>query len=195
MTGSTLERRLLHQSWDDGLIDLFFGVSLLLIGLAWQFDLVPLGAIGPALLVSIWKPTRQRLIEPRTGYAEPGAGTRGRLSRGVSMLLAVGVVSFLSGVVVYLFARQGRPVSLSGIVPGLPALIIAVGAMLASQAFVLPRFAAYAIVLAAAGAATIILGGHPAPSMLSGGLVVTVTGAALLARFIRRHPVAQEREA
>ncbi len=185
-----IETRLLQKSWDDGLIDLFSGIGLLLLGIAWQFDLVPLGSIGPALLAPLWKPVRQRLIEPRAGYAEPGTRTRQRMTRGMMRLLGAGTGSMLLGILLFAFVRGGGTLSAPNLVPGLPAILLAGGAALAAQAFAMPRFLLHAAVLAGVGAATVLLAWHPAPSMLVGGTQMTLTGTLLLTRFIRQNPIA-----
>jgi hypothetical protein len=187
-----LEDRLLQKSWDDGLLDLFSGIGLLLIGIAWQFDIVPLGTIAPALLVPLWKPVRQRLIEPRAGYAEPGARTRQRMTQGMTMLLGVGVLSLLLGILLFTFVRGGGEVSASYLVPGLPAILLGVGVALAGQTFAVPRLFAYAALLAVVGLTTVALELPPAPSMLAGGFIMTVAGALLLARFLRENPIIDE---
>ncbi len=190
MTATTrLEDRLLRRSWNDGLLDLFSGIGLTLMGVAWQFDLVALGPIGPALLLTLWKPVRQRLVEPRAGYAEPGARTQERMTRGLVTFLGAGVGSLLLGILLYTFRRGGGEFSASYLVAGLPAVLIAAGAAFVGLAFAVPRFFAYAVVLAVAAAATVVLELHPAPAMLAGGSFVTVSGALLLARFLHQNPI------
>ena len=157
---------------------------------------MPLGAIGPAILVPFWKPVRDRFIVPRAGYAEPGPRTRHRMTRGMVMLIGAGVVSFVLGIALFVLARgeAGVPASLSAahVVPALPAALIAVGAILAARAFAVPRFYAYAMVLVAAGGATIALELGPAAPMLAGGVFATAGGVVFLARFLRENPVVEE---
>jgi hypothetical protein len=194
-THDSIETRLLRRSWDDGLVDLFSGVALLLIGLSWQFDLVALGAIGPALLVTVWSPVRQRLIEPRAGFAEPGPSTRRRLGRGQLLLVLTGTCTFLLGIATFVLMRDGAEFSAARLVPGLPAALLGFGAALAAGAFAMHRFFAYAALLVAAGAMTILLDLHPAPSILASGIVVTLCGTLLLARFLHDNPSAGEHAA
>ena len=186
---ATIEERLFRSFWDDGLIDLFAGAGVLIVGLSWQLDLAVLGAVAPALLVPLWAATRRRLIEPRSGYAEFAAPRRARLQRGRWGALLIGLLAFVLGVVLYLFVtRRELEVGLESMVPALPALLLALGAAVSARAFSLPRFAVYSIVLAIAGAVTVVAGLHPAPSMIAGGLVAALTGASLLARFLRANP-------
>jgi len=191
-----IEDNLLRRSWDDGLLDLFSGIGLLLIGIAWQLDLVPLGAIGPALLVPRWNPVRDGFIVPRAGYAEPGPRTRDRMTRGMVMLISAGVVSFVLGIALFVLVRgeAGVPAALSAahLVPALPAVLIAGGAILAGRAFAVPRFYAYALVLVVAAGATIALELGPAAPMLAGGVFATMGGVVFLARFLRENPVVEE---
>jgi hypothetical protein len=191
---SKLERRILREWWDDGLIDLFAGLGVLLIGIGWQFDLVMMGLIVPPLLVPLWGPTRERIVVPRAGFVVLGEPTRGVLTRGNWILVAAGVVTLLLGVAGYFVVRGG---SLGGgrtLIAGLPAFLLGLGGLASWAVFRIPRLPAYAAVLCAAGVGTAWLGLGPAPAMLLGGGVMTLAGGALLATFLKEHPLPPEAE-
>ncbi|NVJ69975.1 MAG: hypothetical protein HWE08_06460, partial [Alphaproteobacteria bacterium] len=57
---SKMEGLLTRQFFDDGLLDMFVGVGLALIGIAWLSGLLALGAIVPAVMMQYWKPLRQK---------------------------------------------------------------------------------------------------------------------------------------
>jgi len=187
-----LQNRVLKSSWNDGLIDLFAGIGVLLIGLSWQFDLVPLGSIAPALLIPVWQPLRRRLIEPRTGYMEFGERTRLRLSRSLLTMIILGVGTLALGVGIYLYAAGGVPMAGVTVVAGLPAALIGLAALIAGNSFGIPRFPLYALVFMVGAAATILLGLEPALPMMAGGALAAASGALLLGRFLRDHPVIDE---
>src|SRR5210317_1625377 len=90
-----IENRVYRAYWNDGLLDVFAAVGVLLIGFAWTFDFVVGGAITPALLVPLWGPFRQRFIEARLGLVE-FSDERERTNRGrlrLVFLLAGGTVA------------------------------------------------------------------------------------------------------
>lgn len=187
----SLEDELFQSTWDDGLLDLFLGVSLLLIGVGWHLDQIAIGSIAPALLVSTWAPIRQRFVEPRSGYVELGARTQRKTRRGLWAVLALGVVALGLGVALYLQVRAGS--SPSTLIAGLPALLLALGAAVTGAVLRIPRLGLYALALAAAGVATGLIGLDPSPSMLVSGLIITAAGALRFSRFLRTHPVEEAR--
>jgi len=189
---SNLHDRVLTSSWNDGLIDTLAGLGVLLMGVSWQFDLVPMGSIAPALMIPLWHPLRRKLVEPRTGYMEFGVPTQLRLSRSMWMMALLGAGAFGIGVAGYFYASDNLAVADVSWIAALPAILIGIGAFVAGFAFGIPRFPLYALVFVLCGVATAVLGLEPGLAMIAGGTVAAATGLWLLGRFLREHPVLEE---
>jgi hypothetical protein len=185
-----LERNTYRSTWHDGLLDLFAGVGLLLIGAAWLTEYAGLGGIAPALLIPLWAPFRRKWIEPRAGtvrFREERVATE---RRKYFAMFALGSVAFVVGVGVYLAAREG------GAGPGLPKALLAVllgaAGLIVGLAFGQLRFVAYAMASLALGAWAVLADAHPAFQFLGLGACVTGTGAVLFFRFVRSHPIGDD---
>lgn len=186
------ERGIYRASFDDGLLDLFCGLTLVLMGVAWIFDLVVLGPLAPAILIPFWAVARRRLIEPRTGFARFHP-ERERLENKKQLgFFAIGCCFLIAGIVIYMRVRGRETADWSHLVAGLPGVLLAVAALIAGLAFGLARFLAYAVVLVASGAATIHWRLDPGWSILAGGLAMLGVGTFLFAGFLNRHPVVSD---
>ena len=184
-----IERRLFSRYFDDGLLDLLAGMGLLSMGIGWVLSLVPLSAVAPAVLVPMWKPLRERLVQPRTGSVRFRPDRLARQRRHHLWFIAAGVFTFLLGIGVFFLVRDGAGPSLR-VVATLPAVLLAAGAAGVGASLGLYRFLAYAGVLVAGGVAVMWFSLNPGWALVGGGVAVTLVGSLLLARFIRHHPIA-----
>jgi len=182
------ERGLYGASFDDGLLDLFCGAVLSLIGVAWIFDLVVLGPIAPALLLPFWPLARRWITEPRTGFVRFHPERAAREKRKRLGFLALGCGFLVAGIVVYFAVRGGEHRSWAHLVRGLPGLLLGVGAIVAGLVFGLARFLVYATLLMAGGGVVIHERLDPGWSIVGAGVAITLAGLILLTRFVKRHP-------
>lgn len=183
-----LERKAFQSFWDDGLLDTMVGAAITLIGFSWWQDMVALGAVFPALCVSMWYPLRRKLIEPRLGYVE-FSGKRELKSRSFRFGMIVfmtGTIMF--GAVMYLFWNSGAMPDLREMVAGFPAALIAMMAIPFAIFTGCRRFFAYAAIMLITGATTVLMDLRPGPPMLAGGMIIAVMGLALLLKFMADHP-------
>jgi len=180
-----IEARLFRAYWDDGLLDLFFGVGALSIGVCWTLGLVALGAVVPALLALLWSPVRRHLVEPHAGFvafaAARVASSRRKL-RG-SVWLGVGVLVLF--VLISLVVRRFGGGFLRNDVAALPAALVGVMACLFAAGLRIARFAAYGLLFGAAGLAAARAKLEPEVAILAAGAAVTLSGLVILARFLR----------
>lgn len=186
---SQLEARLYRSYWGDGLLDIFCGVALLLVGLGWWLDEPVLAAVAPALLVPLFAPVRRALVEPRAGYVEFSRARQELTRTGLKATVVLGAGTLLLGVGVYFYVAQTdvpavTPV-ISSAIAGLPALLLAVGAVIVGQITAAHRFRRYALVLIVAALATVASGSGPDMSMLGSGTAIALSGLALMVRFLR----------
>ena len=117
-----IETRVLRFFWNDGLLDLLAGAGVCLIGLAWLFDLVPLGAVARAVLIPFWKPLRAKITEPRLGYVELSDVQQKRNRNFLAVSIVLGVLTFVAGVSGYLLVVTGFSANLNDLVVELIAL-------------------------------------------------------------------------
>lgn len=185
---SRVERRIVHHFWNDGLIDILSGIAVLLIGIAWQCDLVALGAVAPAMLIPFWAPLRKRITEPRLGYVEFSDDQETRQRSFLTWTIGIGCLTFAIVVGAYML----RTSPLTGLaaerwIAALPACLIGVLAAAVSLLILVPRFLAYGVALALAGVAVVLLDMRPGAAMIAGGIIVTSVGLLRLARFVHTY--------
>ena len=93
-TKSSVESKIVKMFWNDGLIDILAGMGVFLIGIAWQFNYVVLGAVAPALLVPLWKPLRQKITEPNLGLVEFSDRQQVRNRSFLVVAIGLGILTF-----------------------------------------------------------------------------------------------------
>jgi hypothetical protein len=68
---SRLETATYRARFSSGLLELFAGVALTTMGTLWLVGIAGIAGIVPALLIPLWAPFSERLVERRAGYARP----------------------------------------------------------------------------------------------------------------------------
>lgn len=200
MTGNhdlqNLEQQTYRDSYSNGIIDIYIGISLLWIGVAWIWlpDIAGLAGALPAIFIAPMLVGRKRFSEKRIGYVKWTEPRRQWEHRNLVGALVLGTAFLLLGVGAYIFVSDSAadPDVLGNLAPGLIAWLLALVAI--GLAFLMParRMLAYAMVLIAAGIWTAQENASPGWPLLAAGTVVTVTGIAMLIRFIRSNPVADQ---
>jgi predicted small integral membrane protein len=185
-----IERRVFRTFWADGLLDLFGAVGVFGIGMAWTFDLVVVGALVPAVLVPLWQPLRQRLIEPRLGLVEFSEQRERRNNARLLTTALFGVGTLILVVALY-FGRtrlgMDAPVSL---IAGLPAILLAVLGIVTAFLTASPRFLAYAAILGGFGIGGAAYGLEPGPILVLASVPISVAALWVFLHFLRQNPVA-----
>ncbi|MHC4959347.1 MAG: hypothetical protein ACYTGN_13335 [Planctomycetota bacterium] len=180
-----IERNAYRSTWHDGLLDLFAGVALLMVGAVWLTDYAGLGGIAPVLLIPFWVPARRRWIEPRAGEVQFSEERVARERRKYAVMFGVGCVALAVGFGLYLWAREG------GVGPGLGKVLLAVllggASLMVALLLGQPRFLAYAFASLAIGVWAVSAGVHPGFQLLALGAILVLLGATLLVRFLRSH--------
>jgi len=180
-----LERRLFRQYWDDGLLDVLSGVGALAVGLSWAVDLVALGAAVPAVLAALWVPLRRRLVEPRAGLVEFADQRVERNRRGLVGSALLGLVALAAFAALAFWAAPNPGGPWRAMAPAVPALLLALMAVVASLMLGLPRFVVYAGLFSVAGLGVAVTDGRPEVAILAAGLLVLASGTWRLNRFLR----------
>ena len=185
-----LEEQAYQESLSDGLIDMIVGLSLASIGVVWLWiEWLPgLAGVVQPLIVWAMLALRRRIVAPRLGYVSWRPARLQWERRHVIYFAGLLLVAFLLGNGVMYALREGETLRTQGIVPGLPALVLGVGAFVAAAKARFRRLWGYGVVLVGAGAVTILTKANPGgPLLVSGALICTI-GGVLLARFLSSHP-------
>jgi hypothetical protein len=188
----SLEGSAYASRWEDGLLELFAGTALLLVGVAWLTPMAGLGGVAPVLLIPFWPLARRAVTEPRAGYVEFRADRKAKERKAHMNLVLLGVVAFVLGVAAYLVVSRdvvGRDGLIMMLVPALPGLLLALGAIVTGWMLGLSRWFLYAASLALLALMGVYFDAHPGVYMAAGGALVAASGLTMLVRFVRSHPL------
>lgn len=198
-----LERDAFRRFYEDGLMDVFFGLMLVTMSVGvvltdW-LENEAAGTIGmlgiSVVLVTLLIVARRRLLRARLGEFRPGPERRRKITATRLVLVGsvlVGVVAFAVAAIAY-----AGEVPLASIDVLLPLLwfinaVVVMGAM----AFYLdvPRFALYGIVFGIAMPLLVwpdVLWGISVPVWIAFGVpgaVIVIIGLSMFRRFLQRYP-------
>lgn len=190
----TIERQVFRTYWNDGLLDMFGAVGILAIGIAWTVEAHVFGAIVPALLVPLWAPMRQRFIEPRLGLVEFSDDRERRNTKRLGMVAAFGIGTLGLFLTLY-FARTrlGFDADIS-LVAALPALLLALLAIITAFLVSTLRFLLYAALLAISGLGGALYGIEPGPILVIAAVAMLGIALFVIGRFLRNNPASGEHE-
>jgi len=174
---------------EDGLVDLFCGLGLLLLGIGWWFDAVAVTAGVPAILVPLWLVARRAISRPRLGSVTLREDTQKGIARGLAVIILMGAV-VLAAFVYFSFGGYGEPGEvMRNLVPALPALLLALMANVAWIFLRTSRFLLYAAGLTFAAVVVTMTRSEPYVGFLIGAVLPIMCGTAALAIFLRDNPV------
>ena len=179
----SLEEKMIKTYWHDGLLDLLLGLGLVVVGIAWQFDMVALSSVAAAL-VPLWKPLRQKLVEPRLGHVVFTQAREKRERSFLSSMAVLGLVFLAAGVFAYVSFETGGALPMHW-VPGLPAVLLAIPVVAVGPLIKSHRFLIYGAVLALSGVGAVVWGLKPGAAFLASGAVILVVAVWLMVRFFR----------
>lgn len=186
---SQVERGIVRSFWDDGLIDILAGIVVLLIGIAWKFDLVPLGAVAPAVAIPLWKPLRAWLTEPRLGHVEFSDRQTNQFRSYLVWSFLIGCLTLVLGISLYFYVvKTESALPPHRWVAAIPAWAFAFLALLTSLVILVRRFVGYATVFLLLGVVVLVFEQRPELAMLIGGMFVTIIGVFRMFAFLRSHP-------
>jgi hypothetical protein len=179
-----IERKAWQSYHEDGLMDIAFGLLLLLVFVGSSADSFHWGAIVALLLVGPALALAKRLVTaPRLGSVEFGEERRSRKRRVVLVIALLVSATMLVPIVVGGDAWLHEHVTFVS-----AALGIWVFAAFAAVAFWLQLARIYVVGLLFGGAFTATeLLNTPLP-LLAAGTIVLISGIARLAAFVRRYP-------
>ena len=184
-----LEDATYFARFDDGLLDLFLGVSLLWIGASWMWfeDLAGFAGLLPALLATPFATWRSGFLRDRGGYVQFSHARRRWERRNLGFFLGIGTAVAGLTLLLAVVGRPGRDVA-QWLAPGVISLIVAAMVGLLAAVSRLPRLAWYTLPLVLGGLGAAALDTNPGAPLLLSGLVITGWGAVLVNRYLVAHP-------
>lgn len=194
-----VEKRTYMSYHQDGLIDIFVGVYVLLFGLSiWLFTLgefsmwfiIP--AIFVAIMAPIWVSVKKKITMPRIGYVKFGIKGANKLLAIFIGLMVVGLGAFM---VISFANTQAWVQALRDLIIPNSMIIIGVGAAAISVLFGytmgLNRLYAYGLLTLLAFVIGYFIIIPFAYILLLLGFVIIVNGFVLMISFVRKYPLAK----
>lgn len=187
-----LERQAYLSYHQDGVLDIFIGLSILLFG-AWILaDMAYLAGAFAAVFTPIYAQVKKQVTVPRLGFVKFGPTRTAKTQKTVLVLVLVGVMAFLPGVLLFATTEMGilAPIRLL-IDYGMIVIGIAGAAVLSVVAYLseLRRLYVYAALVL-----TLFVSGHfltaPLPYyLMTLGTIILLSGLYLLITFQRKYPL------
>lgn len=194
-----IERKAFKSTQDDGLLEMQFGAILIILGITAYIDDTGIFNHYYGYLLILASPLivilgRRYITQPRLGHVRFGVERQKRLAK-VTLILSASV---LVGVLVFILAATDiiripsdvRPYVLPAIIAGVIFLTPAVMGYFMNN----PRFVVIGAIFAGSELSITILKLHtdlvsPAGvALTTGGVLITIMAAWVLARFLRDHP-------
>lgn len=184
-----LESEAYRDSISDGLADLFIGLSLAWVGVAWLWidSWAAEAAAIPAVLGWMMVPLRRRFLAGRLGRVRWTAPRRQWERKQLKLLLFFAQLS-LFGFAGFVLVRNVGAITARNLVAGLPAGLLAVGAFAFATTVGFRRLWGYGAILLAAALVTVLAKAGPGGSLLVSGSVIGVVGSVIFIRFLRANP-------
>ena len=196
-----IERRTYLSYHQDGLLDIFVGIYVLLFGSGILLMTVTefstwfvIPAIFPAVMVPIWISAKKRVTMPRIGYVKFGY-------RGANKVMAIFLGLAVAGLGVFMLfglgasMGQGWALTLRNLIIPNGMIIIGTLAVAISCLFAysmgLKRLYAYGLLTLALMFAAHFAIIPFAYSLLTIGALMIINGSILLMQFIGKHPLSQ----
>jgi hypothetical protein len=192
-----VEKRTYMSYHQDGLIDVFVGMYILLFGLGTllitladfsTWFIIP--AIFPAVVLPIWISAKKKITMPRIGFVKIGRKGSNKL---MSILIGTAIAGLGMFMVFSFSADQAWAVTIRDLIIPNSMLIIGVGAAAISGLFAytmgLNRLYAYGLLTLVAFVSGHFISVPFAYFPLTIGIVLIVNGSILLMRFIQKYPL------
>ena len=178
----------------DGIADIYIGLAILLFGLLLFTSMPWLAGALVASYVALYQASKRRFTGPRIRQIALKPTRGGNRAGILVVLLVLGVVALVGGLILSGLTSGSRlsPENWASLVYVLK-MAAGVGAALlwAIIAFLgeVKRFYGYALLTLALAAGVLLLGAPFQLAVILLGLVVFITGLAILYRFVHRYPV------
>ncbi len=186
----SIERQAYLSYHQDGLIDIFVGILLILLGVTvWFFPTFWFFLVsGFFALFSSYMAAKHRITIPRMGYVEFSAARRLRITYIFLVLVVLLVFGNVLGIIAMLYPPLGVLIFESAftilIVGAVGGIIFAVIGLASN----IRRFYVYAVIFLGSSVFTFYFPIIVVLPLVAVGLVMTVFGSVQLYRFLRMYP-------
>lgn len=193
-----IERKAYLSYYQDGLLDIFLGLGILIFAIGMATDTATyVGGLLGALIIPSWAAAKRFVTIPRLGVVKFGPERKIRIEREKRFFRIFLALTLLAGAALLI------PLYAKGIPPWLHAwlkkfifapmgLIGVVGLGFLAYWKQINRYYAYAVLVLVAVFVRPILNA-PAPQyLISLGLIILLSGLAVLLRFLRNYPISAE---
>lgn len=184
----TIERKVYLSYHQDGLVDVFLGLAILVFGayILYEPGMVAIAGGTIAVFPVMYAAAKKSVTIPRLGYVKFASQRRNKTRNVLLFLVVAGVLGNVAGV----FAMIYRPFVIF-LVENYMIVVGVVGAAIFSLAAYLSevkRFYAYSAINLIAFPSGYILPTAIYQPMILLGAIITISGAFLLYRFLRKYP-------
>jgi len=196
-----VEKKTYMSYHQDGLLDIFIGIYILLFGLGILLRTIDdfsmwfiIPAIFPAIMIPIWISAKKRITMPRIGYVNFGI-------RGVNKMMAIFLGLMVAGLGAFMvfglgaFVGEGWALTLRDFFISNSMIIIGIGAVVVSSLFAytmgLKRLYGYGLLIFALFFTGYFIAIPFEYFLVTIGLVIIISGFILLIRFIQKYPIPQ----
>jgi hypothetical protein len=198
-----IEKRVNQSVYEDGVVEAFCGLFLLVFGTLFQVNASLAGFA--VLAIFVFKPlmerVKQRWIYPRSGYMKPIEDPKE-----LSGIVIAGGLFVLLLIATLLIAIQlrgveaGRTIFLDYLLPPIAGILMAIGPWWMAQEKHIGRGYLWAAMFVSLGFAMPLFqirGGYAAVGLCCtvAGLAMLMAGIAVFISFVRRHPLAGDHDA
>jgi hypothetical protein len=181
---------------EDGLVDIAVGLVIFGFGLLLLLDLPAFVGLLGLLALLVWYGGKASLVLPRVGTIRPGREINERFQGFLINLVVIGIGVFI----LFLLSRSGGVSIFSRFSLSILGFVLALGISILGLLLDTPRFYFYAglVFLAMAGGELLserVTAFDPfLAAVIGSGVVILVSGTAVLIRFLRKYPVVQREE-
>jgi hypothetical protein len=192
-----VEKRTYMSYHQDGLLDIFVGIYILLFGSGiLLFTLMDystwfiLPAIFPAIMIPVWVSAKKKITMPRIGYVKIGSKGSNKLMSILIGLMVVGLGMFM---ILAFAADQTWAVTTRDLIISYIMILIGVGGAAISSLFAyttgLKRLYGYGLLTLVLFVSAHFINLPMAYLLVVIGVVLVVYGFVLLVRFTRKYPL------
>ena len=186
-----LERKAYTSYYNDGLLELFTGGTLLLLGVALLFDYAYLfGAIAVIAMTS-WAGAKRRITVPRVGIVRFGSERQRRIKKEKFFFMIYFTITLLVGIAAFIVVSRSLETArrIFGAYPLGPIGVIgALALVFLGYWKQIRRFHLYALLTIVAFFGAPHIGIEPPYYLMGLGIVFCMVGVVMLARFLSTYP-------
>ena len=174
---------------NDGLIDIYVGLSILLGGICMLTDIIYLAGVFPVLCLPVYRSIKKSVTAPRIKNIKFPPEHRGRTGKTILIAASTGVLVLLMCVIMFVLLSSGY------ISPSLrtwllkPFIGVIVAFCMGVIAFInkIWRFYAYAILMVIIFTSSLLLNLSIPLSLILIGTVMLLVGVVLLIQFLSKY--------